>query len=67
MSGRLPFLIEDITPHNLRVPDDVATITHPNGVTGIATLEGADFDALHGHQHLSGLILIAPHAPASTI
>ena len=47
MSGRLPFLIEDITPHNLRVLDDPATLTHPNGVTGIATLEGADFDDLN--------------------
>lgn len=30
----LPFLIEDVTPRRLRVPDGDAT-NHPNGVTGI--------------------------------
>src|SRR5262249_21751581 len=32
---RLPFVIEDVTPRNLRVPDGDATI-HANGVTGVA-------------------------------
>lgn len=32
---RLPFVIEDVTPRNLRVPVGAATI-HPNGVTGVA-------------------------------
>jgi hypothetical protein len=32
---RLPFVIEDVTPRNLRVPDGDATI-HPNGITGVA-------------------------------
>jgi hypothetical protein len=32
---RLPFVIEDITPRNLRVPDGNATV-HPNGVTAVA-------------------------------
>jgi hypothetical protein len=32
---RLPFLIEDLTPRNLRVPDGAATV-HPNGVAGVA-------------------------------
>ena len=32
----LPFIIEDVTPRVLRVATDVASITHPNGVTGIA-------------------------------
>jgi len=59
-SGMSPFLIEDITPRNLRVPDDLATISHANDVSGIAKLEGADFDAAHGNQHLTGLILAAP-------
>jgi hypothetical protein len=58
--GKSPFLIEDVTPRNLRVPDDIETITHSNGVTGIAKLEGADTDSLHGNQHLTGLILAAP-------
>jgi hypothetical protein len=58
--GKSPFLIEDVTPRNLRVPDDIDTITHSNGVTGIAKLEGADYDSLRGNQHLTGLILAAP-------
>ena len=58
--GMSPFLIEDITPRNLRVPDDLSTITHANGVSGIAKLEGADFEAVRGNQHLTGLILAAP-------
>jgi hypothetical protein len=58
--GMSPFLIEDITPRNLRVPDDIEAVTHANGVTGIARLEGADFDSLRGNQHLTGLILAAP-------
>ncbi len=58
--GRSPFLIEDVTARSLRVPDDLETITHRNGVTGIAKLEGADYESLHGNQHLTGLILAAP-------
>lgn len=30
-----PFLIQDVTPHNIRVPDDAQTVTHANGVRGI--------------------------------
>lgn len=30
-----PFFLEDLTPRNLRVPDDPATTTHPNGAVGI--------------------------------
>jgi len=33
----LPFLIEDLTPRDLRVPGGDAT-RHANGVTGVATL-----------------------------
>jgi hypothetical protein len=33
-----PFLIQDITPRDLRVPDDEATTTHRNGAQGIAAL-----------------------------
>jgi hypothetical protein len=58
--GKSPFLIEDVTPRNLRVPDDIATITHANGVTGIAKLEGADLSGLRGNLRLTGLILAAP-------
>ncbi|HVX58000.1 MAG TPA: VOC family protein [Candidatus Saccharimonadales bacterium] len=55
-----PFLIEDVTPRKLRVPDDIDTVTHSNGVTGVARLEGADYDSTRGNQHLTGLILAAP-------
>ena len=65
--GQIALSIEDITPHNLRVPDDTATLTHPNGVTGIAKLAGADFDALKGNQPLTALILPRPTPSASTI
>ncbi len=58
--GKSPFLIQDVTPRNLRVPDDLATVMHPNGVSGIAKLEGADFDSLRGNQRLTGMILNAP-------
>ncbi|MFQ3535814.1 MAG: VOC family protein [Aggregatilineales bacterium] len=37
--GFAPFLIEDITPRSLRVPDDPALTAHPNGVRGIGGLE----------------------------
>ncbi len=57
--GMSPFLIEDITPRVLRVPDDLEAVTHPNGITGIAKLEGADFNSLRGNQRLTALILAA--------
>lgn len=57
--GMSPFLIEDVTPRYLRVPNDLLTITHANGVTGIARLEGADFDLRQGNQRLTGLTLTA--------
>jgi catechol 2,3-dioxygenase-like lactoylglutathione lyase family enzyme len=42
--GRLlPFLIEDLTPRELRVPGGPAT-EHPNGATGIARLEISALD-----------------------
>lgn len=55
--GLSPFLVEDVTPHELRVPDGVA---HANGVTGIAQLEGADFESLRGNQRLTGIVFSAP-------
>ncbi len=36
--GFLPFLIQDVTPRPLRVPDDETGTTHPNGVTGVGDL-----------------------------
>ena len=39
-----PFLIEDLTPRGLRVPDGPAT-KHPNGATGVSGLEISASDA----------------------
>ena len=53
-----PFFIEDITPRNLRVPDDDATIHHANGVTGVReiTFIVADLDAaIQRYQDMLGL------------
>jgi hypothetical protein len=36
-----PFLIQDITPRNLRVPDDPAITTHANDAAGLASLQVA--------------------------
>ena len=58
--GKSPFLIEDVTPRRLRVPDDRELVTHANGVTGIARLEGAPLDGISGNHRLSELILAAP-------
>jgi len=33
-----PFMIEDITPRNLRVPQEKEQVTHVNGATGVAGL-----------------------------
>jgi hypothetical protein len=34
-----PFLIQDITARNLRVPDEPATTTHANGAAGLAAVQ----------------------------
>lgn len=57
--GMSPFLIEDITLHRRRVPDDANVVTHANGVTGIAELVGANLDRLSGNQKLQALKLYA--------
>lgn len=57
-----PFLIEDITPRTLRVPDDASATTHANGVTGIAELVGANLSGQSANQKLQALILHAPHS-----
>ncbi len=51
----LPFLIEDVTDRVLRVPAGDAT-THPNGVTGIATVI-VPVDHLDSAINRSGLLL----------
>ncbi|MBF5005438.1 VOC family protein [Diaphorobacter caeni] len=46
-TGDVPFLCGDITPRNLRVPDDAALLQHANGATGVARITVAvqDLDA----------------------
>lgn len=46
-SGRIPFVIQDVTPRLLRVPAEGDNIEHPNGALGVAELkiQVTDFDA----------------------
>jgi hypothetical protein len=53
-----PFFIQDETPRNLRVPDDEATTTQPNGIRRIAGLTVAVPDlvtAIQQYQQITGL------------
>jgi hypothetical protein len=53
--GRLlPFLIEDLTPRELRVPGGAAA-SHPNGATGVSRLEISAPDARRAVSQLSAL------------
>jgi Glyoxalase-like domain len=53
--GRLlPFLIEDLTPRELRVPGGAAA-SHPNGATGVSRLEIFAPDARRAVSQLSAL------------
>jgi hypothetical protein len=52
---RLPFVIEDVTPRNLRVPDGTATI-HPNGVTGVAGVVVAVTDLAQSNPAFAALL-----------
>jgi catechol 2,3-dioxygenase-like lactoylglutathione lyase family enzyme len=58
----LPFLIEDVTPRDCRVPAGPAT-DHPNGVTGILRLEISAHDTLKTHENLAVLTGSAPGSP----
>ena len=51
----LPFLIEDLTPRELRVPGASAA-EHPNGATGISRLEISAPDAEEAATSLSALV-----------
>jgi catechol 2,3-dioxygenase-like lactoylglutathione lyase family enzyme len=63
--GRLlPFLIEDLTPRELRVPGDPAT-RHPNGAAGISRLEIAAPDAEEAASSLAALIGVPEDAGTS--
>jgi len=43
-----PFFLQDETPRNLRVPDDIATTTQPNGMRGINGLSIGVLDITTG-------------------
>jgi hypothetical protein len=56
-----PFFIEDQTPRNLRVPDDEATTTQPNGIRRIAGLTIAVPDlvtAIQTYQQITGTEIV---------
>lgn len=56
-----PFFIEDQTPRNLRVPDDEATTTQPNGIRRIAGLTIAVPDlvtAIQTYQQMTGTEIV---------
>ena len=55
----LPFLIEDLTPRDLRVPRGPET-NHPNGVTGVAHLEISAPDKASAEYSLAALADAAP-------
>lgn len=57
----LPFLIEDTTPRELRVPAGPAT-EHPNGATGIRRVEISVSDARDGARTLAALTGAGPEA-----
>ena len=55
----LPFLIEDLTPREARVPAGPAT-SHPNGAAGIRGLEIAASDAQEATRNLAALTAAEP-------
>jgi catechol 2,3-dioxygenase-like lactoylglutathione lyase family enzyme len=59
----LPFLIEDVTPRDLRVPGGAAT-SHANGVQGVAALVIAVADLTAAAAQYRQLLDTQPSAPA---
>jgi hypothetical protein len=58
----LPFLIEDVTPRERRVPGEPST-SHPNGATGITGLEISVPDAQEAAKNLAALTGAASEPP----
>ncbi|PJF36124.1 MAG: hypothetical protein CUN49_07040 [Candidatus Thermofonsia Clade 1 bacterium] len=56
----LPFLIEDITPRALRVPDDPRLTGHANGVSGISGVELVTPDLAAAQARYSALLGAPP-------
>lgn len=58
----LPFLIEDVTPRELRVPQEM--IDHPNGVTGVRELVIAVLDLERGVEQFRAITGVEPQRSA---
>ncbi|MBX3082194.1 MAG: VOC family protein [Anaerolineae bacterium] len=57
-NGFAPFFIQDVTSYELRVPNDVASTTHPNHTVGIAlllTVARSIKDSFERYQKILGL------------
>ena len=52
----VPFLCGDITPRGLRVPDDAASRTHPNGAVGVSRIEVAVHDIHQARERYRALL-----------
>ena len=62
--GFAPFLIEDVTPHDWRVPVDPAVTTHANGAHGLRGVEIAVRDMTSAEQRYTKLLgVLAPSGP----
>jgi len=57
---RSPFLIADVTPHLLRVPDDLDKIDHANGAIGTAGLVVAVHDMAAAAERYTKILGIEP-------
>lgn len=58
-TGELPFLIDDVTPRELRVPGGDAAV-HPNGVTGLRKILVAVRDIVESAELYGKLLGVAP-------
>lgn len=58
---RSPFLISDVTPHLLRVPDDADKIDHANGASGTAGLVVAVRDIVAAEERYTKILGSTPN------
>jgi len=62
--ARLPFFIEDRTPRELRVPNDPAIRSHPNGAAGVMEMTVKVREVAPGALAYADLFDARPHADA---
>ena len=62
----VPFLIVDDTPRSLRVPDGNLT-NHPNGVTGIRSIEVATRDPVEVSRWYNTVVSASPESTSDTL